>query len=154
MKRIVIFDLDETVVDSKHRTPNNPDGTLNLEKYFESKTRENTLRDTLLPLAGFWRSLCRQTNYIAVCTARNWESFDQEFLDIHGLCYDTLMTRPWGNLQKDADLKHRWITRLRNLRQFRNLPVYMFEDATPVISRMRQNGVVCMNAHKINSKLS
>ena len=33
MKRVVIFDLDETVVDSAHRTPNNPDGTLNLSRY-------------------------------------------------------------------------------------------------------------------------
>ena len=50
-KKIAIFDLDGTVIDSSHRTPNKPDGTLDLEGYFELRTRKNIFKDTLLPLA-------------------------------------------------------------------------------------------------------
>ena len=82
MKSIVIFDLDETVVDSAHRTPNHPDGTLNLPLYLQLKTRENTLQDGLLPLADLWRSLDLNEVYVVVCTARTWADFDQEFLDM------------------------------------------------------------------------
>jgi len=64
MKRVVIFDLDETVVDSAHRTPNHPDGTLNLPLYLTLKTRENTLRDKLLPLAKYWKSLDLSETYV------------------------------------------------------------------------------------------
>ena len=38
-KRVMIFDLDETLVNSKHRTPNRADGTLDLAGYFRNKTR-------------------------------------------------------------------------------------------------------------------
>lgn len=155
MKRIVIFDLDETVVDSAHRTPNNADGTLNLPLYLDMKTRENTMRDGLLPLADVWRSLCPRENYIVVCTARTWADFDQEFLDMHGLRAHKIVAR-FTEAQKqmrDPELKRRGLAHLFNLRQFRDLPKIMFDDAKPVISEMRKLGIACLNSHKINQRL-
>ena len=156
-KNIIIFDLDATVVNSDHRTPNFPDGTLNLELYLEKKTRENTLKDTLLPLADFWKSLCTKENYIVVCTARSWADFDQEFLDIHGLFAHKVLHRAADgseNTQKDAKLKNKWLRRVLNLKQFAKLPAIMFDDAAPVISEMRRNGLTCLNAVKVNQKLA
>lgn len=156
-KRIIIWDLDETIIDSKHRTPNNPDGTLNLERYFELKTRENIFGDTLLPLARVFKSLCRATNYVAICTARAMNRDDYDFLAHHELSAHTVMCRPENGSEnhiRDADLKARKIQRLRNLKQFRELPVYMLDDAKPVISRMRQIGVKCLNAHTVNARLA
>lgn len=155
MKRIVIFDLDETVVDSAHRTPNNPDGTLNLPLYLQLKTRENTLRDGLLPLADYWRSLDLSNTYVIVCTARTWADFDQEFLDMHGLRAHKIIARftPAQCKMRDAELKSRGLRKLFSLRQFRNLPKYMFDDAKPVISAMRKLGIVCLNSHKVNHRL-
>ncbi|MGA1240265.1 MAG: hypothetical protein ACO3XZ_05960 [Ilumatobacteraceae bacterium] len=155
MKQIVIFDLDETVVDSAHRTPNNSDGTLNLPLYLKLKTRENTLRDGLLPIADIWRSLNPAETFIVVCTARTWADFDQEFLDIHGLRANMIIAR-FTEAQKtirDSELKSRGLRKLFNLRQFRHLPKYMFDDAKPVIAAMRQLGIVCLNSHKINARL-
>ena len=40
-KEVAIFDLDGTIIDSSHRTPNNLDGTLNLERYHEMFNRSN-----------------------------------------------------------------------------------------------------------------
>jgi hypothetical protein len=156
MKRIFIFDLDATIVDSSHRTPNHPDGTLNLPLYLESKTRENTMKDTLLPLADFWKSLCTKDNYIIVCTARSWADFDQEFLDTHGLFAHKILHRKADgseNLTGDAILKGKWL-RMLNLPQFKNLPTIMFDDAAPVITKMRAIGLTCMNAIKVNERLA
>ena len=153
---IVIFDLDETIVDSSHRTPNNPDGTLNLPKYLESKTRENTLKDTLLPLANVWKNLDLEKVYVVVCTARSWADFDQEFLDIHGLFAHKILHRKADgseNHTPDALLKRKWLKML-NLKQFKNLPKIMFDDANPVISEMRKSGLVCMNAISVNKRLA
>lgn len=155
-KRLVIFDLDETVVDSAHRTPNHPDGTLNLPLYLQLKTRENTLRDGLLPLAEFWRSLDLSETYVIVCTARTWAEFDQEFLDMHGLRAHKIIAR-FTEAEKqmhDPELKRRGLSRLFNLRQFRHLPKFMFDDAKPVISAMRDMGIVCLNSHKVNRRLT
>jgi hypothetical protein len=156
MKRVVIFDLDETVVDSAHRTPNNPDGTLNLPLYMTLKTRENTLRDGLLPLAKFWKSLDLSETYVIVCTARTWADFDQEFLDLHGLKAHKIIARftPAQCKMRDPDLKRRGLSKLFALKQFKNLPKFMFDDAKPVIAEMRRMGLVCLNSHKINRRLS
>jgi hypothetical protein len=156
MKRVVIFDLDETVVDSAHRTPNNPDGTLNLPLYMTLKTRENTLRDGLLPLAKFWKSLDLSETYVIVCTARTWADFDQEFLDLHGLRAHKIIARftPAQCKMRDPDLKRRGLSKLFALKQFKNLPKFMFDDAKPVIAEMRRMGLVCLNSHKINRRLS
>ena len=155
MKQIVIFDLDETVVDSAHRTPNNSDGTLNLPLYLKLKTRENTLRDGLLPIADIWRSLNPAETFIVVCTARTWADFDQEFLDIHGLRANMIIARftEAHKTLRDSELKSRGLRKLFNLRQFRHLPKYMFDDAKPVIAAMRRLGIVCLNSHKINARL-
>ena len=157
MKRIVIFDLDETIVDSSHRTPNHPDGTLNLPLYLNLKTRENTLRDGLLPLADFWRSLDLSETYVVVCTARIWADFDQEFLDMHGLVAHKILHRAADgseNTTPDGKLKRKWLRRILNLKQFQKLPAIMFDDANKVIAEIRSMGIPCLNAHKVNAKLS
>lgn len=154
-KNIVIFDLDATVIDSSHRTPNHPDGTLNLPLYLEMKTRENTMKDGLLPLAEIMKNVSPDS-YVVICTARTWADFDQEFLDVHGLkAHKILCRRPDGaeNHQKDAKLKRKWLTKILNLRQFKNLPKVMFDDAAPVISEMRKIGIPCFNSISINRKL-
>ena len=155
-KRICVFDLDETIIDSSHRTPSHPDGTLDLARYFELKNRESIFRDTLLPLADTFKALCRRDNYIVICTARAMNQDDYDFLEAHNLHAHKIMCRPLDGSEnhiRDPDLKARKIQRLRNLRQFSGKPVIMFDDASPVIRRMRQIGVYCLNAVKVNQQL-
>ena len=155
-KRIVIFDLDMTAIDSSHRTPNHPDGTLDLEKYLQLKNRENTLQDSLLPLAQVWKGLDLKENYVVVCTARTWAEFDQEFLTLHGLKYHKLIARftKKDNTLRDAELKKMRLGKLFNLKQFKALPKFMFDDAIPVIKELRRSGYTVLNSIKINRKLS
>lgn len=156
MKRLVVFDLDGTLIDSSHRTPHRPDGTLDLERYFELENRENIFRDTLLPLAKTFKRLNRSENYIVICTARAMNQNDYDFLAAHGLDAHKILCRTLDGSEKhikDAKLKRRKIQRLMNLRQFSGLPVVMFDDAKPIIAEMRKIGVACLNAIKVNKKL-
>ena len=85
-KKIAIFDLDGTVIDSSHRTPNKPDGTLDLEGYFELRTRKNIFKDTLLPLAEKMKEMYASGDYyIVICTARGMCQADYDFLDANSL---------------------------------------------------------------------
>lgn len=155
-KRICVFDLDETLIDSAHRTPNRPDGTLDLARYFELKNRESIFNDTLLPLAAFFKALDRSENYVVICTARVMNQDDYDFLEAHGIRAHRILCRPLDgseNNVRDGVLKRRKIQRLRNLRQFHGKPFYMWDDASPVIREMRSIGVVCQNAVKVNQRL-
>jgi FMN phosphatase YigB (HAD superfamily) len=157
MQRIVIFDLDETLIDSSHRTPNRPDGTLDLDRYFAMKNRESIFKDTLLPLAVFFKALDRNENYIIVCTARAMNADDYEYLAHHGIYAHKILCRPMDGSENhigDPTLKARKIQRLRNLKQFRGKPVTMFDDSAPVIRAMRAIGIACLNAVKVNQRLA
>ena len=156
LKRVCIFDLDETIVDSKHRTPNRPDGTLDLQKYFEMKNRKSIFEDSLLPLAAFFKALNRSENYVVICTARAMNQDDYDYLEANGIHAHKILCRPLDGSEnniKDGALKARKIQRLRNLKQFRNLPFTMWDDASPVIRAMRAIGVTCLNAVKVNQRL-
>lgn len=156
MKNIIIFDLDETVIDSRHRTPNNPDGTLNLQAYIENHTPENVARDTLLPLADVMRAAYASGAYVIVLTARDMKECDYAFLRAHNLPYHKIMSRDQANEKhygmKDGDYKARWILPFLNLKQFKGKPVIMFDDAKPVKTRLRKHfPVLC--AHKVNARM-
>ena len=153
MKNVVVFDLDGTVINSEHRTPNKDDGTIDLTKYLSLRNRENLFKDSLLPLATIMRQLFHY-NYILIATARCVDKDDIDFLKFHNIPYHKILSRPWsGNYEKDAKLKRRQLQRLRNLKQFQNKTWFMFDDAKPVISEMRKIGIVCLNSLKINERL-
>ena len=157
VKRLVVFDLDETIIDSSHRTPNHPDGTLDLARYVALKNRESIMRDSLLPLSAFFKALDRSENYVIICTARVMNQDDRDYLAIHGLDAHLVLCRPENGSEnniKDPMLKARKIQRLRNLKQFRSKPVTMFDDSAPVIRKMREIGIVCLNAVKVNQRLA
>ena len=157
IKNIHIFDLDQTVIDSSHRNPNNPDGTINLEKYFKMRNRTNIFRDKLLPLAKIFKQLKKDdSNYLIIATARNIDHDDVDFLRANGLDANIILSRKWiiESTVPDADLKARKLNSLFNLKQFKNVPKFMFDDAPKVISKMRKLGIVTLNAIKVNEKLA
>lgn len=158
MRYVAIFDLDETVIDSAHRTPNNADGTLNLDAYRANHTAENVAKDKLLPLAKVMQAAQESGAYVIVLTARDMRHFDYEFLEIHGLRYNKIMSRDTVRSEKhynasDGEYKEKWIKPFLNLRQFKNKAVVMFEDAAPVKKTLRKMfPVLC--AKKLNRKLA
>lgn len=153
MKNVVIFDLDGTVIDSSHRTPTRNDGTLDLESYIRLRSRKTIFQDTLFPLAKIMRQLAKSGNYIIISTARIIDQDDLDYLAEMDIPYHKIFSRPENDRSKDADLKLRTMRSFRNLKQFRDKPWFMFEDATPVIAAMRKAGVRCLNSVKVNEKL-
>lgn len=156
MKNVVIFDLDETVIDSRHRTPNNADGTLNLAAYLEMQTPENIAKDTLLPLANVMKQRRKMGDYIIVLTARGMSEADYQFLADNGLEYNKILSR--NNISekhykmKDGEYKALHIKKFMNLKQFKKAQFVMFDDAKPVKSVLRKMfPVIC--AHKANRKV-
>ena len=158
MKNIIIFDLDETVINSQHRTPNFPDGTLNLAAYLENQTAENIKKDTLLPLIRIMRDRFEAGDYIIILTARGMIKADYDYLKDNDIPSHKIMSRdqcktPRHYKLSDGEYKLFWIKSFLNLRQFKNKPVLMFDDAKPVKSVLRKLfPVLC--AHKINRKIS
>ena len=154
MKNVIIFDLDGTVIDSDHRTPNKPDGTLDLQGYFSKRSRENIFKDTLLPLASEMRRLYAEGNYIIVSTSRNVDKDDFDFMKVHGLKFHQFFSREKSDNRGDAQLKVGRLKKFLNLKQFRGKVHIMFDDAIPVITAMRKSGITCLNSTAINRRLN
>lgn len=157
MRYIAIFDLDGTVVDSRHRTPCREDGSLDLDGYIARHTPANVRKDRLLPCARLMLQAWDNGGYVIVLTARDMRSCDYQFLAAHGLRYHKLFSRdqasPAHYKLSDGEYKARWIVPFLQLKQFASLPVVMYDDAMPVKSALRRHfPVLC--AHKINTKLS
>jgi len=153
----LIFDLDETVINSLHRTPNFPDGTLNLAAYIEKHTPENVAKDTLLPLARTMQKAIQSGYKVAILTARDMMQCDYDFLELHGIKTKYIYSRDKCKTKKhykmkDGDYKVFWLSKMpKSLVKDRH--IIMFDDAKPVKKAMRENGIVCLCAHKINRKL-
>lgn len=155
MKNITIFDLDETVIDSAHRTPNNPDGTLNLARYLELQNAENIFKDKLLPIVRLMRARFVAGDFVVILTARGMSAADYEFLESFYIPYHLILSRndiPQDHYNlSDGAYKLRHVLPLLDLCKGCN--VIMFEDSKAVKKELRKHfPVLC--AHKINKKLS
>lgn len=154
MRNVIIFDLDETVINSSHRTPNNPDGSLNLGQYLKMQTPENIAKDMLLPIARIMRQRFIAGDFIVIITARRMSLADYDFLEKRGLPYHLILSRNDISLEhyklNDGKYKLRHILPFLDLAQYDN--IVMFDDAKLVKSELR-NYFPVLCAHKINRKL-
>jgi FMN phosphatase YigB (HAD superfamily) len=148
MRTIFIFDLDGTVIDSAHRTPNHPDGTL--------ENRENIFKDTLLPLARIWKRALAFGHYVFVATARGMEQDDYDYLADNELEFNSIVCRRTqaDNHRTDMDLKVKGLRKLFNLRQFEDCPKIMFDDAPKVRHAIRTElEIPCLDSIIVNRRL-
>jgi len=152
MKKIAIFDLDGTIIDSTHRTPNKADGTLDLDRYFELHTRENIFNDTLLPLAEIMKEMYDSGDYhIVICTARDMIDDDFDFLKENNLKFHEIFNR--NNIRK----KYHWglpddLYKTKQLKKYKNTPYVFFDDAEPIINTFSTYPNVSMVNAKIENK--
>lgn len=152
MKPTLIFDLDETVIDSRHRTPNNPDGTLNLDAYRLGHYHKNVFRDKLLPLARVMRQAKKQGYRVVILTARDMKKCDYHYLNFHNLQADLILSRDKADQAHynmgDGDYKAHFI-RLHNLHN-----AVMVDDSPKVKTALRGLGMPVLCAHKLNARLA
>ena len=154
IKNISIFDLDGTCIDSSHRQATLPDGTLNLAHWFENATPEKIFSDKLMPLAFQISKRQKKGDFTIVCTARNMQDADFEFLQDNGICPHKIISRPAGNMEADGSLKRKQLNSFLSLKQFAKASKIMFDDAASVRSSLREIGIVAIDPKKIEKKLA
>lgn len=170
----VIFDLDGTVIDSAHRHASKPDGSIDLEHWFDNATPEKIAKDGLLPLVRSMRSLYDAGHHIVICTARCMKLADFQFLAANNIPYHHILYRQGrfvsrdhpeyansyygfiGDGRDDAEMKaallHEFFAK-RDLRLGVDVEPIMFDDNLKVVARMIREGVHCLDAKKLNKRM-
>ena len=145
-KPIHIFDLDGTVIDSRHRYKTLDNGDIDLAHWLEaSKCVETVFRDSLLPRAQTMRRVYAEGHLTIVCTSRTLDTIWPNFLKIHNLPYHALLARPQGCMTGDADLKEKMLDEFFGQHNtcIDELQCVMYEDHLGVIDRLSRRGVLC-----------
>ena len=150
MKKMVVFDLDFTLIDSGHRTPHNKDGSVNIKKFLELATPENIRKDTLLPLASEAKMMYNKGFYVVICTSRMMTQADYDFLEDNGIKYHELLERNttkhpyWRNLTDDE-------YKMKQLKKFRDIFYTFFDDNESIIEKFSQYvNVKMVDAKKVH----
>lgn len=79
IKSIAVYDLDGTIIDSRHRFKKLSDGRIDLGHWYAN--RHKCCDDKLLPLAKKYKSdLRRRSRAVIIATARELADADMEFI--------------------------------------------------------------------------
>jgi len=152
--QIFIFDLDDTVIDSSHRatlTVDNGQVVLDLDAWRRDSTHENIMKDSLLPLANFMRECIANPNtFVWVCTARNMQQADHDFLAEHGLTPNLVLSRQLEDETADHILKRKMISKLLNLKPFKDCETIFFDDKPKNLQALENIIDFNLNARAIN----
>lgn len=152
IKKIHIFDLDGTVIDSSHRQMYNPlTGALDLKNWVINSTPEKVANDSLLPFADFWRYLLANTNdFIMVCTARVMRQPDFDFLTNNGLRARKIYSRPYGCQEKDHLLKLMQLRGFFNLSPFKMAEKFLYDDNAKVREALQGvSGIIALHPDEV-----
>jgi len=138
-KKIHVYDLDGVLVDTSHRYRNLSNGAIDLQYWIANRTAEKIAKDKLLPHARQYVDDCMTPEIFTVlCTSREYNPLDIEFIVGRLGAPDKLLMRPEGNTESDAILKRQQLQRLFNLIQFQKLPRTLWEDNPINIDRLRE----------------
>jgi len=152
-----IFDLDGTVICSKHRYSALENGGIDLPAWIRDNTRENCAKDTLLPTIRTMRNDFKMGFNVIVCTARVLSEWDYEFFMSNDIPYHVMLDRPAGCALGDADLKEfqlRLYAHQNGISWMKFCETSMFfEDAQCVLDRMEIIGIETTDSRIWNKKL-
>jgi hypothetical protein len=152
--QIFIFDLDDTVIDSSHRATLKTDNgqvVLDLDAWRQDSTRENIFKDKLLPLATFMRECIQaEHTFVWVCTARNMQQADHDFLAENGLTPNLVLSRQLDDDREDHILKRKMISKLLNLKPFKDCETIFFDDKPKNLQALEGLIDFNLNARAIN----
>lgn len=148
--RIYIFDLDGTVIDSSHRAEHDENGFINLPLWKEKSTKDFIFQDSLLPLYAKLQQVYKNGDMVILCTARELNKWDYEYIHAHNIYYDRIISRPIGNNTKDDELKKAQCRYLFNLPQYRDIEKWFFDDNWRNLDALADLGAVVSHADQWN----
>jgi len=132
IKKIKIYDLDGTLIDSSHRY-RTKNGAIDLQHWRENDTRKNVLEnDTFLDLYEWLKvDLKRNDTFVIFATARacTYNDHNYEFLKNNDIVPDMFIHRMGDtDTRGGAALKIEAIKPLLKLPKFKNATKHVFED--------------------------
>lgn len=148
--KLAIFDLDGTVICSKHRHATREDGSLDLEHWVANSTAEKIMRDSLLPLVNEMRLRYARGEKVIICTARVMTRADYRFLLINNVPFDFSISRPKGCTLPDAEHKELRLTRLLKRLNVKPGRVELWDDNDSVLTMAKRMGIKTHDAKKLN----
>lgn len=130
IKRVAIYDMDGTIVDSSHRYRTIVDDNgerIDLEYWRENEYR--AMQDGLLPMfEQYQKDLNDPECYTIIATARVMNAPDWQFVnEILGMP-DYFISRNPGDSQSGKTLKINGLAKFFNLRNFKNADFVFYED--------------------------
>ena len=126
--KIHAYDLDGTLIDSSHRYAALPNGNVDLAHWVANHHKLDS--DTLLPLADqYRRDVADPTCYVVICTLRPPHPLDIRYIARNLGMPNCLIMNSKNESENMQGFKRRHFARLFNLRQFKNLPRYFWEDS-------------------------
>jgi hypothetical protein len=166
MNKLILFDLDHTVINSEHRINECLDssGNLDLNTYrARACTRAQVYTDQLLPLADVMLNYIKHGHTVGILTARHMFKHDYDFLKKHGLKTALILSR--NKLPKhfsaarakalyisgDAVYKGAYIDLLKSQYPYHSLTLY--DDHQGVLQQARTQGVHAIDAIKLNNRI-
>jgi len=146
MKKILIYDLDGTLISSDHRYRNLESGSIDLPYWIRNATPANIAKDTLLPLAAHYKAaILNPLAYVIVATARLMSDADYAFLHSKLGKPDHIISRRGATDNRpDPVLKVAGLRKLLNLKQFKGKPATFFEDNPLNIEAVAKLGITCI----------
>ena len=126
--RIYIFDLDGTIIDSSHRATHDENGQIDLNGWKEKSTKEFIFQDSLLPLYAKLQQVYKNGDMVILCTARELSKWDWEYIHMHNIYYDRVISRPKGNITTDWKLKETQLRYLFQLPQYKHKQKIFYDD--------------------------
>ena len=148
--KIYIFDLDGTIIDSSHRATHDEEGNIDLKGWKEKSTKDYIFQDSLLPLYAKLQEVYKNGDMVILCTARELGKWDYEYINMHNIYYDRIISRPKGNQTKDHILKKNQCRYLFTLPQYRNIEKWFFDDNWSNLEALAELGAIVSDAKQWN----
>ena len=148
--KLAIFDLDGTVICSKHRHATLPCGALDLEHWVQNSTPQKIAGDSLLPLVNELRACYAKGHKIIICTARVMARADYRFLLNNNIPFDWVISRPKGCTKPDAQHKEERLQKLFSRLKVKPGRAQMWDDNDSVLTMARRIGIKTHDAKQLN----
>jgi len=148
--KIYIFDLDGTIIDSSHRATHDEEGNIDLKGWKEKSTKDYIFQDSLLPLYAKLQEVYKNGDMVILCTARELGKWDYEYINMHNIYYDRIISRPKGNQTKDHILKKNQCRYLFTLPQYKDIEKWFFDDNWSNLEALAELGAVVSDARQWN----
>jgi phosphoglycolate phosphatase-like HAD superfamily hydrolase len=128
IKRVAIYDMDGTIVDSTHRYRTDASG-MKIDLDYWRANSHKAYEDSLLPLASQYKEDLADPNcYVIIATARVMGEPDFAFVKDKLGVPDYFICRNEGDNQSGTTLKINGLAKFFNLKNFKNASVVFYED--------------------------